>query len=549
MAPYLHDRSPYVMFFVAVTAVAWFAGLGPALLSTVLGFLAADWFFIAPGHTVWVKTVGDAIDIGSYFLVSLAIAFFSHAMYRAHERTRARSRELEREIAERKRAEEEVARLASFPMLNPRPVVEVDLEGHVCFANPSARQMFPDLMQHGPDHPWLADWKSRVDACRKAGVSLTTREVAVAGRWYHQTLHFVPEVQRIRIYGLDITDRKAAEEALRESQQDLNRAQAVAHTGSWRLNVRRDELLWSDETHRIFGIPQGTPMTYEAFLATVLPEDRQYVDQKWTAALRGEPYDIEHRIVVDGKAKWVRERAELEFDKQGILLGGFGTAQDVTERKAAEEALQKAHEELEERVRERTAELLEVNKKLSAEIAERRKAEKAVKAERQRLYDVMETLPVYVVLLTPDYHVPFANRFFRERFGESHGRRCFEYLFGRTEPCQICGTYTVMKTKAPHHWEWTGPDGRNYDIFDFPFTDSDGSSLIMEMGIDITERKRAEAQLRKLASDLTLAEQRERQRIARVLHDHLQQLLVALSIGWEPCRKPVVRRSVKLPGN
>ena len=51
----------------------------------------------------------------------------------------------------------------------------------------------------------------------------------------------------------------------------------------------------------------------------------------------------------------------------------------------------------------------------------------------------------------------------------------------------------MLKTDAPHHWEWTGPDGRNYDIYDFPFTDADGSPLIMEMGIDITERKRAEA--------------------------------------------------------
>ena len=74
---------------------------------------------------------------------------------------------------------------------------------------------------------------------------------------------------------------------------------------------------------------------------------------------------------------------------------------------------------------------------------------------------MLETLPAYVVLLTPDYHVPFANRFFRERFGESHGKRCFEYLFNRTEPCEICDTYKVLKTNAPQRWEWTGPDGRN----------------------------------------------------------------------------------------
>lgn len=137
----------------------------------------------------------------------------------------------------------------------------------------------------------------------------------------------------------DITASKRAEEALRESQKDLNRAQAVAYTGSWRLNVRKNELLWSDENHRIFGIPRETPLTYEAFLATVHPEDRAYVDQEWSAALRGEPYDIEHRIIVDGRVKWVRERAELEFDPEGRLLGGFGTTQDITERKRGEQAL------------------------------------------------------------------------------------------------------------------------------------------------------------------------------------------------------------------
>jgi PAS domain-containing protein len=91
----------------------------------------------------------------------------------------------------------------------------------------------------------------------------------------------------------------------------------------------------------------------------------------------------------------------------------------------------------------------------------------------------------------PDYHVPFANQFFEERFGKSEGRRCYEYLFQRTEPCENCETYKVLKTGAPHRWEWTGPDGRNYDIHDFPFIDTDGTPLIMEVGLDITERKRA----------------------------------------------------------
>jgi PAS domain S-box-containing protein len=283
--------------------------------------------------------------------------------------------------------------------------------------------------------------------------------------------------------------------ALRDSQKDLNRAQAVAHTGSWRLDVQRNELLWSSETYRIFGIDEGTSLTYETFLSNVHPNDRDFVDKSWNAAIKGERYDIEHRIVVKDQIKWVRERAEPEFDKNGALLGGFGTVTDITQRKQMENELRQAHDELELRVKERTAELDETVSALQKQVELRIQAQEGIKTERQRLNHVLETLPVYVVLLSEDYRVPFANRFFEERFGKSEGKRCYEYLFNRREPCEICETYKVLKTNKPHHWEWTGPDGRNYDIYDYPFTDTDGSRLIMEMGIDITEQKRAQQAL------------------------------------------------------
>jgi signal transduction histidine kinase len=162
-----------------------------------------------------------------------------------------------------------------------------------------------------------------------------------------------------------------------------------------------------------------------------------------------------------------------------------------------------------------TAELYRRNQK---------KAEETIKSEQQRLNDVMEILPAYLVLLTPDYHVAFANRFFRERFGEDKGKCCYEYLFGLDEPCENCETFKVLNTGEPHQWEWAGPDGRNYDIYDFPFKDTDGSLLIMEFGIDITERKKALEHLKEAMKELKRSNE-ELQQFAYISSHDLQEPL------------------------
>jgi PAS domain-containing protein len=69
-------------------------------------------------------------------------------------------------------------------------------------------------------------------------------------------------------------------------------------------------------------------------------------------------------------------------------------------------------------------------------IHKRRQAEKAIEAERQRFNHILEGLPAYIVLLTADYQVSFANRVFCTRFGISPGKRCYEHLFGRSQPCE-----------------------------------------------------------------------------------------------------------------
>jgi two-component system CheB/CheR fusion protein len=263
----------------------------------------------------------------------------THPQERTIETTQA-GRTLKDDVNAReliKKSEEQIRSVALFPEENPFPIMRVSVGGNLMYANRSAAGL-------------LEEWQCSIGALVPEVVRQKVSAAAASGRQQEMEIRCgmrdllfvlvpIPERGYVNFYGRDITGMKKVETALSESGEDLNRAQAVARTGSWRLDVRQNKLLWSDETYRIFGIPRGTPLTYEMFLATVHPKDRDYVDSRWTAALSGEPYDIEHRILVGDAVKWVRERAELELDKEGVLMGGFGTVQDITEMKIAETAL------------------------------------------------------------------------------------------------------------------------------------------------------------------------------------------------------------------
>jgi PAS domain-containing protein len=129
-------------------------------------------------------------------------------------------------------------------------------------------------------------------------------------------------------------------------------------------------------------------------------------------------------------------------------------------------------------------------------VEEERQVAESTRLERQRFLDVLETLPTTISLLSTDHQIVFANRSFREKFGEPRGAHCFEACLGRTAPCDFCQSYQVLETGQPSQWEVTYRDGSVMDTYDVPFTDLDGQSLILKMGVDITERRRAETQLK-----------------------------------------------------
>ena len=141
-------------------------------------------------------------------------------------------------------------------------------------------------------------------------------------------------------------ERREVAAKLRQREAHLRQAQSVATLGSWWTDVESDELYWSDEVYEIFEADERTlPLDHEAFLSYVHPDDREFVEKKWLAALNGESYDIEHRIVVDGETKWVREQAELSFE-DGTPVRATGVVQDITDRKERRQQLRETNRQL-----------------------------------------------------------------------------------------------------------------------------------------------------------------------------------------------------------
>jgi len=316
----------------------------------------------------------------------------------------------------------------------------------------------------------------------------------------------------------DITELKRSEGALQQLNEELEERvqertaelQAVSRYARCLIEASVDPLVTISPEGKITDVNQATEEVtgvarhrligsdFSGYFMEPDQADAGYQQVFAQGGVRDYPLTIRH---TSGHTTDVLYNATLYCNEAGQVQGVFASARDVTARK---------------------------------------RAEAAVQAERQRLFSVLETMPAMVCLLTPDYHVAFANRSFREKFGESDGRHCYEYCFGRSEPCEFCESYNVLKTGKPHYWELTGPGGSIIAAHDFPFTDADGSPLILQMDIDITQQRRTEAalkksreQFRQLSNELLQAQENERKRVAREIHDNAGQVLAAIKYRVE----------------
>lgn len=150
------------------------------------------------------------------------------------------------------------------------------------------------------------------------------------------------KIDRVVVVSRDITERKLADEKLKQSEKLLAAAQQLAHIGSWEWNIEENKVGWSEEMCRIYGVqPHEFDGSYEAFLERVHPEDREKVKKIVGESLRlKEPFAYEHRIVLpDGGIRFLEARGEVVVDEKGNIIQMVGTGQDITERKRAHEAL------------------------------------------------------------------------------------------------------------------------------------------------------------------------------------------------------------------
>ena len=210
-----------------------------------------------------------------------------------------------------------------------------------------------------------------------------------------KTPRFNKEGQVIGIVGIshDITERKKAEEALHKSQTELNRAQIIAHIGSWTWDIIADEVRWSDESYRIYGLAPGeVEPSYGLFLSFIVPEDRERVDKEVREAIDvGKKYNITYNIIrPDGIHRIVTSENDFITDDSGKVVKIYGTNQDVTELKKAEERAQ----ELLDNERQLTEELLTSNEELKISNEELQDTTEELRVSNEELQSTTNELRV-----------------------------------------------------------------------------------------------------------------------------------------------------------
>jgi PAS domain S-box-containing protein len=423
------------------------------------------------------------------------------------------------DITERKRAEEALSRYAAIVESSEDAIASATLDGIIVSWNTGAQHMYgyteaeavgkPITMILPPELRY--EEKKILETARAGGhiSQFETVRVAKTGKRINVSLTISPikdsSGKMVGVSGIarDITERKLAEEALRTSEERLRLAQQVAHIGSFEWNIQTGVNTWTRELEAIYGLQPGTfTGTQTAFESLVHADDRAGVIKLVDHALKtGQPMEGEWRVVwADGSVHWITGRWQVFMNASGEPSKMMGVNIDVTERKRAEEALLSS---------ERRYRLL----------FERNVAGVGIASLDGRVLDCNEGWARILGYQSKD---------------ELRGRHASEFYFNPAERQSLVDELFEKQVLFSRELQLKRKDGTPVWVLFNAAVHSDHDRPILQATmIDISEWKRADEALSGMTRKLIEAQEQERARIGRELHDDINQRLAMLSLGLE----------------
>jgi PAS domain S-box-containing protein len=310
---------------------------------------------------------------------------------------------------------------------------------------------------------------------------------------------------------IQLKRRKQAEENCREGERRLTDAQRAARIGSWERDLKSNELMWSAETYRLFGqSPSDTGLTYPVFRSIIAPEDLPSIQRSIDQAIATRtPFTYQYHIGAPGGSRRImEERGEVVVDATGQPLRLVGTVQDITERKQADDDL---------------------------------------RSRQEILQTIFAHVPVMIVFTDERGRIVMANHCFETTTGwpleEAKVRDMIAELY--PDPEESERVFRFMRQPRPGGWDDFQLKTRSGALIETSWSNvmlADGTSL--GIGIDVTERRRAEAERETLHQEVTdnkqmleilsrrliETQEAERQHLAHELHDALGQTLTAIHL-------------------